>query len=110
MSLNGACTPEVAQTGPSEHGDGRLRACQERFWSVRFARYSAQELAAASESLLFRTVGDIDQRIPGNWATRMASKQVSRNLVSYHKSSPFLVGPRRHQGRAMEMPISLSGA
>jgi hypothetical protein len=41
---------------------------------------------------------------------QMASKQVSRNLVSYQKSSAFLVGPRRHQGRAMEMPISLSGA
>ena len=42
-------------TGPSERGDGRLGACQQRFQSVRFARYSAQELAAASESLLFGT-------------------------------------------------------
>jgi hypothetical protein len=41
---------------------------------------------------------------------QMMSKQVSRNLVSYHKSSAFLVSPRRHQGRAMEIPISLSGA
>jgi excisionase family DNA binding protein len=40
---------------------------------------------------------------------QMASKQVSRNLASYRKSSAFLVSPRRHQGRAMEMPISLSG-
>ena len=31
-------------TGPSEHGDGRLRACQHRFRSVRFVRYSAREL------------------------------------------------------------------
>jgi hypothetical protein len=35
--------------------------------SFRSARYSAQELAAASESLLFGTVGDKDQHIPGNW-------------------------------------------
>ena len=28
----------------------------------------------------------------------MASKQVSKNLVSYHKSSAFLVSPRRRQG------------
>ncbi len=41
---------------------------------------------------------------------QMASKQISRNLVSYHKSNGFLVSPRRHQRRAMEMPISLSGA
>jgi excisionase family DNA binding protein len=40
---------------------------------------------------------------------QMASKQVSRNLVSYRKSSAFLVSPRRRQGRATEMPISLSG-
>jgi hypothetical protein len=40
----------------------------------------------------------------------MASKQVSKNLVSYHKSSAFTVSPRRRQGRPMEMPISLSGA
>src|SRR5262249_8204566 len=31
-------------TGPSEHGDGRLRACQHRFRSVRFVRYGAREL------------------------------------------------------------------
>jgi hypothetical protein len=41
---------------------------------------------------------------------QMAPKQVSRNLVDYHKSSAFLASLRRHQGRAMEMPISLSGA
>jgi excisionase family DNA binding protein len=40
---------------------------------------------------------------------QMASRQVSRNLASYRKSSAILVSPRRHQGRAMEMPISLSG-
>jgi excisionase family DNA binding protein len=28
---------------------------------------------------------------------QIASKQVSRNLVSYQKSSAFLVSPRRHQ-------------
>lgn len=86
-----------------------LRAWQQRFWSVLFVRYSAQELAAGSESLLFGTVGHIDQRIPDNWATRM-SKQVSRNFVSYHKSSAFLVSARRHQGRAMKMATSLSRA
>jgi hypothetical protein len=41
---------------------------------------------------------------------QMASKQVRRNLVSYRKSSAFLVSPRRHQGPAMEMPFSLSEA
>src|SRR5215203_5908689 len=105
MSLSGACTPEVAQRGPSEHGDGVLRACQQRF---RFARYSAQELAAASESLLF---GIIRYRSthPGQLGyAQMASKQVSRNLINYQKSSAFLVSLRRHQGRVMEMPISLS--
>jgi excisionase family DNA binding protein len=39
---------------------------------------------------------------------QMASKQVSRNFVSYHKSSAFLVSPRRHEGRPMETPISRS--
>ena len=47
----------------AEHGDGVLRACQQYIRSVRFARYSAQELTAASESLLFGTVGDIDRHI-----------------------------------------------
>ena len=79
------------------------------FRSVRFARYSALECAAAAEILLLCTVGGIDQRIPDNWATRM-SKQVSRNFVSYHKSSALLVSARRHQGRAMKMAISHSGA
>src|SRR6266699_2328590 len=50
--------------------------------SVRFARYSAQELAAASESLLFGTVGDIDQRIPGNWATRRWRRNKSAGTSS----------------------------
>jgi excisionase family DNA binding protein len=40
---------------------------------------------------------------------QMASRQVSRNLVSYHKSSAFLVSPRRHQGRVMEMPSRSAG-
>jgi hypothetical protein len=40
---------------------------------------------------------------------QMASKQVSRSLVSYHKSSAFLVSPRRHLGRAMETPICSAG-
>lgn len=108
MSLNGAFTPEIAQRGKVSTGTSVLRACQ-RFRSVRFARYSALEFAAAAEILLLGTVGGIDQRIPDNWATRM-SKQVSRNFVSYHKSSAFLVSARRHQGRAMKMAISLSGA
>src|SRR6266851_3477557 len=94
-------------TGLSEHGDGRLRACQQRFRSVRFARYSAQELAAASESLLFGTVGDIDQRIPGNWATRRWRRSKSAGTSLTTKKGVSL---RRHQGRAMERPISLSGA
>ena len=53
---------------------------------VRFVRYSARQLAAASESLLFGAIG-LDQRIPGNWAAQMASKQVNRNRLSYHKGS-----------------------
>ena len=69
-------------TGPSERGDGRLGACQQRFQSVRFARYSAQELAAASESLLFGTVGDTDQRIQGNWATRRWCRNKSAGTSS----------------------------
>lgn len=98
-------------TGPIEHGDGVLRTCQQRIRSVRFVRYSAQELVAASESLLFGTVGDIDRRIGQLGCAQLASNQVSMNLISYHKSNAFLVSPRRHQGRAMEipMPISLSG-
>jgi hypothetical protein len=79
--------------------------------NVLFARYSAQELAAASESLLFGIVGDIDQRISGQLDyAQMASKQVSRNLVSYQKSSAFLVGRRRHEGRGLERPTPLNGA
>ena len=48
----------------AETGDGRLRAYQQRFRSVRFARYGTQELAAASESLLCGAVGDIDHSLP----------------------------------------------
>src|SRR6266851_179891 len=70
-------------TGLSEHGDGRLRARQQRFRSVRFARYSAQELAAASESLSFGTVDDIDHASRANgrrvrW--RRTSQQEPRQL------------------------------
>jgi hypothetical protein len=36
-----------------------VRAYQQRFQSVRFVRYGAQELAAASDSLLFGAIGDI---------------------------------------------------
>ncbi|HLG83561.1 MAG TPA: hypothetical protein VKY22_21305 [Bradyrhizobium sp.] len=39
----------------------------------------------------------------------MASKQVSRNLVSNQKSSAFLVNPLRHQGRGMEVPTRSTG-
>jgi hypothetical protein len=35
-----------------------VRAYQQRFQSVRFVRYGAQELAAASDSLLFGAMGD----------------------------------------------------
>jgi hypothetical protein len=83
---------------------------QQRFRSVRFALYSAPELAAASESLLVGTVGDIDRRIPGNWATRRWHRnKISRNLVSYDKGSAFLISPRRRQGRGMEMPARSAG-
>jgi hypothetical protein len=58
--------------------------------SVRFARYSAQELAAASESLLFGTVGDIDHGSRANGPRAGGVEQVSRNFVSYHKSSASL--------------------
>jgi len=58
--------------------------------SVRFARYSAQELAAASESLLFGTVGDIDYGSRANGLRAGGVEQVSRSLVSYHKSSASL--------------------
>src|SRR5882762_3489978 len=50
----------------SERGDSRLRVCQQRFRSVRFALYSAQQFAAALKSLLVGIVGDIDRRILGN--------------------------------------------
>jgi hypothetical protein len=68
--------------GAKWHGDSVLRTCQQRIRSVRFARYSAQELTAASESLLFGTVGDIDQRIPGNWATRRWRRNKSAGASS----------------------------
>jgi len=38
--------------------------------SVRFARYSAQELATASDSLLVGTLGDLDGRVEGNGPCR----------------------------------------
>jgi hypothetical protein len=80
MSLNSACTPEVAK-GPSERGDGVLRTCQQRS-GVRLHATAR----SASESLLLATVDDIDQRIPDNWATHRWLETSSRILVSYRKS------------------------
>ncbi|WP_314948232.1 hypothetical protein ACFKHW_30950 [Bradyrhizobium lupini] len=37
-------------TGPSEHGHGVLRACQQRIRSVRFARYATHLLFVAGRS------------------------------------------------------------
>ena len=48
--------------------------------------------------------------IPDNGLRADAIEQVSRSFVNHDKSSAFLVSPRRHQGRAMEMTISLNGA
>src|ERR1700733_928736 len=84
LTSSAGCTPEIAQRGPSEHGDGELA---KRFRSVRFARYSAQEVAAASESLLFGTLGDIDQRIPGIWATRRWHRSKSAGTSSATKKA-----------------------
>src|SRR5437868_10478869 len=41
----------VLERNMSDFMPNRLRACQQRFRPVRFARYNALELAAASESL-----------------------------------------------------------
>jgi hypothetical protein len=41
------------------------------------------------------TVGDIDQRILGNWASAGDAEQDSLNIVDYHKSSALLVRLRR---------------
>jgi hypothetical protein len=55
-------------------------------------------------------VGDVDQRIRGNWATRRwESKQVSGNLVSDHKINVPLIGPRRPPRSRHGNAISLSG-
>lgn len=43
----------------SENG---LRACQRHLLSIRFARYSARELAATREGLLFDTTGNLKTR------------------------------------------------
>ena len=39
----------------------------------------------------------------------MASKHVSKNLVSYHKSSAFTVSPRRRQGRPVKCSSRSAG-
>ncbi len=58
--------------------------------SLRFARYSAQELAAASESLLFGTVGDIDHGSRANGLRAGGVEQVSRNLVQLPQKQRLL--------------------
>jgi hypothetical protein len=61
---------------------GTAGYCQQRFRSVRYVRYGAQELAAALESLLFGTAGNIDQCIPGNWAKRRWRRNRSAGTLS----------------------------
>lgn len=93
MSLNGL-TLAVLKRDQLSTGTAGM-SYQQRFRSVRFVRYGAQELAPASERLLFGALGDINQRIRGNLPMRRWRRNKSAgNVVSYHKSSGFLVSPR----------------
>jgi hypothetical protein len=102
-------------TGPSEHGGGRQRACQHRFRSVRFVRYSTRELwsppVLVSQCVIH---GAFLKCIVGRWqAIVISSDRVSasrdrcfrrrsrakRKWVALKSSAGFRVGAGFDSGR-----------
>src|SRR5262249_24033282 len=87
-------------TGPSEHGDGRLRACQHRFRSVRFVRYSARELWSPPVPVSQCVIHDAFLKwIVGRWQAIVISSRsrisVTRSVLSTSVSRQ--AQPRRPQ-------------
>src|SRR5262249_29791763 len=75
-------------------------ACNSGRWirPVPFARYSAQELATASESLFVGTFGDVDRRTADNGLRRRWRRnKIKRNAASYRGGSAFWTSVDRHQ-------------
>ena len=78
--------------------------------AVRFARYSARELATASHSLLVRTFGDLDRRTTGNGAASpmgLERDQEKRRKLPGRQRAQDKCAPT--PGRGMEMPTRPSG-
>jgi len=66
---------------------------------VRFARYSALELAIPSDGPLVSTFGDVDRRINGNGLRRRwRQNKIGRKAASYRWGSALGTSARR--GRA----------
>src|SRR6516225_1605023 len=64
---------------------------------VRFARYSAQELATASDSLLVGLFGDLDRRTTGSGLRRRWRRnKIRKNVTGYRGSSALWTSVRRH--------------
>ena len=109
MSLSGAGAPQVVQRGQVSAGTAGYEPCQQRFRSFRFVLYGARELAAGIGEPFGRHRWRYRSTHPGQSGHAPMASKTSRNLVSYHKSSAFLLSPRRRQGRGMEMPARSAG-
>jgi hypothetical protein len=78
-------------------------------WVVRFARYSAQELATASRSLSVANLGGLDGRTEGDGPPAMTSKwyqEKRRKLPQGHRPLDEYASA---QPRGMEMPAGTAG-
>jgi hypothetical protein len=64
QSLSGARITKLSDAAQASTGMVKLPACRQHFQSIRFALYSAQELAGGIRALFIVTVGDVDRRIP----------------------------------------------
>jgi hypothetical protein len=96
-------------TWPSERGNGRPRVRRKRFRPIRFALYSAQELAPASESLLVGTFGDVNRRTRAMGCASMASKQDQQKPRKLPRKQRPLGKRASTPGRGMEMPTRPAG-
>ena len=92
---------------PSERGDSKPRVRRQRFQPVRFVLYSAQEIAAASESLLAGTFGDVNQRTRAMGYAPMASKQDQEKRCKPPRRQPL--GNRASTPGRGEMPARPAG-
>jgi len=74
-----------------------LVASRRLIGSVRFARYSAQELATASPSLSVGTLGGLDGRTEGNGPhRRWRQNGIRRNAASFGGDITLWTSVRRH--------------